>query len=152
MNWIKVRLKKVTTIQMCLRMLDITSQRISNTIFFFGRWEGGVHTPGPTLKGCVPLQQVIFPAQVQFNKAGHPGQVISLSLIGNRFIHYNRSKHHSLTIQQLTSPDSITVTVDQIYGQQNRGIDHMWNSLLGHLLQVDQSVQELPFLPEKKEQ
>lgn len=78
-----------------------------------------MHTPGPTLKRCVPLQQVIFPAQVQFNKASH------LSLIGNRFIHYNRSKHHFLTIQQLTSPDSITVTVDQIYGQENRGIDHM---------------------------
>ena len=93
--------------------------------FFFGRWEGGVHTPGPTLKRCVPLQQVIFPAQVQFNKAAHSGQVISLSLIGNRFIHYNRSKHHFLTIQQLTSPDSIAVTVDQIYGQENRGIDHM---------------------------
>lgn len=81
--------------------------------------------PWTNPKRVFPLQQVIFPAQVQFNKAAHSGQVISLSLIGNRFIHYNQSKHHFLTIQQLTSPDSITVTVDQIYGQENRGIDHM---------------------------
>lgn len=70
--------KGYLTIQMCLSMLEIISQRISNTIFFFGRWEGGVHTPGPTLKRCAPLQQVIFPAQVQFNKAAHSGQVINL--------------------------------------------------------------------------